>query len=246
MNNKLLQDSSSAGEGGEFIDLSSFLRVLRRWVWIFLVVIVVIEGITLGYALVQTPRYQSSMEILIGQRSGEAPAVTPTELQGLTVTMANLVETRTIAKAAIRRAGLETTPETVLERMSVQPVAETQIIEVTYTDSNPTRGQQVVNAVGEVFSAQISEVSPRVNAVSATVWDSGAVPNAPVGPSPKLWGVLGLVLGAVVGIILVFVAEALDTRWRSPEEVEQILGIPTLGTVRSFEPTKVEKADASG
>jgi capsular polysaccharide biosynthesis protein len=246
MNNKLLQDSSSAGESEEFIDISSFLRVLWRWAGVLVGAILVIEGITLGYALVQTPQYQASMGILIGQRSGEAQVITPTELQGLTVTMANLVETRSIAKAVIRREGLETTPEAFLERMSAQPTTDTQIIEVTYTNPNPTRAQVVVNAVGEVFSAQVSEVSPRVNAVSATVWDTATVPNLPVSPRPKLWGLLGLVLGAVVGMILVFVLEALGNRRRSPEEVEQILGIPTFGTVRAFKPTKLEKESASG
>jgi capsular polysaccharide biosynthesis protein len=246
MNNKLLQDSSSAGESEEFIDISSFLRVLWRWAWVLVGAIFVIEGIILGYTLAQTPQYQAPMRILIGQRSGEAQVIAPSELQGLTVTMAKLVETRSIAKAVIRREGLEISPEAFLERMSAQPITDTQIVEVTYTDSNPTRAQVVVNAVGEVFSAQVSEVSPRVNAVSATVWDRAVVPNLPVSPRPKLWGFLGLILGAVVGMILVFVLEALGNRRRSPEEVEQILGIPTFGTVRAFKPTKLEKEDASG
>jgi capsular polysaccharide biosynthesis protein len=245
MNNKLLQASSSADESEEFIDVSSFLRVLWKRAWVLVMAIIVIEGITLGIALAQTPQYQASMGILIGQRSGEAQVVTPTELQGLTVTMAKLVETRSIATAVIRQVGLETTPEALLRRMDAEPITDTQIIEVTYTDPSPTRAHVAVNAAGEVFSAQVSEVSPRVNAVSATVWDRAAVPNLPVSPRPKIWGVLGLILGAVVGMILVFVLEALGNRRRSPEEVEQILGIPTFGTVRAFKPTKLDKENTS-
>lgn len=41
-------------------------------------------------------------------------------------------------------------------------------------------------------------------------------------------GLLGLVLGAILGIIIAFLAEALDTRVRSSEEIGELLGIPLL------------------
>jgi tyrosine-protein kinase len=51
---------------------------------------------------------------------------------------------------------------------------------------------------------------------------------ARVQPRPVRNGVLGLVLGVVLGIGLAFLREALDTRIRSSEEIEQRLGLPLL------------------
>lgn len=48
-------------------------------------------------------------------------------------------------------------------------------------------------------------------------------------PKPKRNGVLGAVLGFMLGIGLVFVLDAMNTRVRNPAEVEQRLGLPLLG-----------------
>jgi succinoglycan biosynthesis transport protein ExoP len=50
-----------------------------------------------------------------------------------------------------------------------------------------------------------------------------------VAPRPKRNAALGLALGVVVGFLLALLAEALDTRVRSDEEVAERLGVPLLG-----------------
>lgn len=52
-----------------------------------------------------------------------------------------------------------------------------------------------------------------------------------VQPMPVRNGVLGLVFGLVLGIILVFLAEALDTRVRSTEEIGERLKLPLLARI---------------
>jgi tyrosine-protein kinase len=54
---------------------------------------------------------------------------------------------------------------------------------------------------------------------------------AQVQPKPLRNGLLGLVLGAILGIIIAFLAEALDTRVRSSEEIGELLGLPLLAQV---------------
>jgi polysaccharide biosynthesis transport protein len=52
---------------------------------------------------------------------------------------------------------------------------------------------------------------------------------AQVAPRPSRNGILGLVLGAVLGLALAFLFEALDRRVHSYQEIEQALDIPLLG-----------------
>jgi succinoglycan biosynthesis transport protein ExoP len=58
-----------------------------------------------------------------------------------------------------------------------------------------------------------------------------AGPAVQVQPRPVRNGILGLALGVLLGIGLVFLREALDTRVRSAPEVAAKLGIPLLGRV---------------
>ena len=52
-----------------------------------------------------------------------------------------------------------------------------------------------------------------------------------VAPKPVRNGVLGLGLGLILGIILVFLRHALDTRVTSPDEVGRLLGLPLLARI---------------
>jgi succinoglycan biosynthesis transport protein ExoP len=52
-----------------------------------------------------------------------------------------------------------------------------------------------------------------------------------ISPRPVRNGMLGVLLGGVLGIGLVFLLEALDTRVQSTEEVERLLGLPLLARI---------------
>ena len=57
------------------------------------------------------------------------------------------------------------------------------------------------------------------------------VPGAPVSPKPLRSTFLGALLGLAVGLLVVFVRDALDRRLRSAHEVHDELGLPVLGRV---------------
>jgi len=56
-----------------------------------------------------------------------------------------------------------------------------------------------------------------------------------VSPDPLRNALIALVLGSLLGVALAFVLEFVDDSWDSPEEVEEVSGIPTLGVVPRFE-----------
>jgi capsular polysaccharide biosynthesis protein len=55
-----------------------------------------------------------------------------------------------------------------------------------------------------------------------------------VSPKPLRNGLLALVLGLMLGTGMAFLLEYLDHSWRSPEEAEQITGVPTVGIIPEF------------
>ncbi len=238
--------SVGAFEAGEHIlSLRDLLEVLWRRLWVILLVLTVFAGAAVGFSLAQTPMYEASIRVLIGQ----APASVPQgnlggDIEGLrrlTQTMAEAVGTRPIANEVIDRLDLQTTPGDLLSQLSARQVADTQFISIRYRDPSPERAQRVVNAVGEVFSERVSEVSPSANAITATVWEQAETPGGLVSPDLVLNVAMALVVGLVLGVALAFLLEYLDDSWRSPEEAEQITGVPTFGVIPEFKSSTGKK-----
>lgn len=210
-------------------------RAVWRRLWVIALVALVLVGAAVGLGLSQTPIYEASIKVLVGREQGitEAPGDV-LGLQQVTQTMAEVANTRTVANAVIQELDLRTTPESFLANMSVQQLGESQVIQISYADPDPERARVIADTIGETFSEQISDVSPNANAITATTWEQAATPESPISPNLMRNGLLALVVGLMLGIGLAFLLEYLDDTWRSPEEVEQVSGLPTLATIREF------------
>lgn len=232
------------------LSLGDLFDVVRRRAWAIALTALVLAALVIGYSLLfQTPQYEASVKVLIGQSQeddqGSNLGGDVQGLQDLTVTMTETVETRPVAEAVIRRLDLSVTPNDLLQNLRVEQLPSTQIIEVSYEGASPEGAQQVANAVGEEFSGRVAELSEDVYAVTATIVEPAVTPQEPVSPQPLRNGLLALALGTILGVGLAFLLERLDDSWRSPEEVEQISGVPTFGVIPEFRLPRVkDKAKA--
>lgn len=221
------------------------LPVWRR-LWVIIGVVLIVVGATMGFTLTQTPIYQSNIKLLVGPEKGGTSENLGSEvpgLQQLTQTMTSAVATHRVAKGVVRELNTSMTPERVLKNMSAEQDGATQLIDVSYQDPDPGRAQRVANTVGKVFSREVSEANVGANGATVTVWDSAALPKAPVSPNIPLNGLVGLVVGLMLGVALAFLLEHLDDSWRSPEDVERVAGAPTFGIIPPFKvPKKKVKA----
>lgn len=228
------------GAGGEHvISLRELLGVMWRRLDVILLAAVVLAVAVLSYDLfVRAPQYEASIKMFIDQEEGgETLGSAVQGLTDVTVTMAEAVGTRSVAQGAIERLDLSMTPDELLNGLSAEQAAETQFIDISYTNPGPQQAQRIVNAVGMEFSDRISEVT--TNSLTATVWDRAAVPQAPSSPNPARDAAFAAVVGALLGIALAFLLEHLDNSWRSLEEVEQVSGMPTFGVIPEFNPSKL-------
>lgn len=235
-------DALSEVVGDETFSLHSLLKVFRKWLGIILLVIVVVTGVVVSNSLLQTPTYEASTKLLVGQQRGiSASPQDSLALQNLTATMSEAVVSRRVAEEVIQRLDLETSPEAFLANLSAEQVPDTQFIRVSYRATDPRSAQQITNATGEVFSEQVSEISPEASAITVTVWEQAIEPTSPASPQPMRAGVIALVLGCMLGVGLAFVLEYFDDRWESPEEAEIVTGVPTFGVIPEFEASKAAR-----
>ena len=201
---------------------------------------IVCAAVAIGLSLSQTPTYETSSQLLVGQEppedSGRSSSL-GSDIQGLqqaAQTVAVAVNSKPVMEDVVRQLGLEAAPETLLGNLGVKQVEATQFLEVTYSDSNPERAQKIVNTIGDVSAKRISESSAEASGIRATVWEYAEAPSAPTAPDPARNAILALGLGLMLGVGLAFLLEYLDDSWRSQEEVEQISGLPNFGIIPNF------------
>jgi capsular polysaccharide biosynthesis protein len=232
----MLTEETTPSRGGTSSP-QRILQTLRRRMWIIVLVAVVITGSALGFSLSQTPTYEASAKILVGQKStgdtnlgGDVAG-----LQDVTLTVAKAARTVPVAQAVVERLGLpEGSAREVLNNMSTEPDPGTMFVNLSYESSDPERAQLIANTIGQVLSEKVSEVSLGANAITATVWAPATLPKNPVSPDPIRNGIIALVLGSLLGVVLAFLLEYVDDNWDSAEELEEVSGVPTFGVIPRF------------
>jgi capsular polysaccharide biosynthesis protein len=203
-----------------------------------MLVALVTTGSAIGFSLLQTPTYESSVLIQVGEKTtGDTnSALDVADLQELTLTVAKAVPTTPVAEAVVER--LEDPPEggagAVLANSSAEPDPGTVFVNVSYRASDPERAQLIADTIGIVLSEKIPEMNLGANAITATVWEPATLPETPLSPDPIRNGIIGLMLGSLLGLVLVFLFEHVSDSWNSRDELEEDFGVPTLGVVPKF------------
>jgi len=102
-------DRTAVGTESTF-SLEELLRVLRRRFWAIILTAIVLVGAATGFSLIQTPTYEASISILVGQEANSGPSENLSNdvqgLQQLTATMAKAVSTLPVAQTVTERLNM--------------------------------------------------------------------------------------------------------------------------------------------
>src|SRR4051794_11068368 len=227
-------DRTSRPKRGEMVDEardSSWQVMRRRWRVVAAVTLVVAATTGIVSSLL-TPVYSSTATLVVNQPPGGAANLDiASSLQFYARTLVNLVGSDNVAKQVIPKLSFAVTPSQARSEMSFQTINETQLIEVTATDSSAHRAQDLANAWATTFTAYAAEHLKEVAPGSLSVADTASLPDSPVRPRPKLYAAIGLVLGLMLGIGAAFLRERLDNRIQSTEHLTKLFGLPVLATL---------------
>jgi polysaccharide biosynthesis transport protein len=138
-----------------------------------------------------------------------------------------------VATATLRGfPSLRITGSECLERSSVVPRANSDIVDFTVRDVNPERARLMATAYArEYIDSRRASSSPRT---SNAVLVSPAGTAEQVQPRPLRIIAFGVVMGLILGIAGAYLRNALDTNLRDVREVGSLLGLPLLGTIREY------------
>ena len=224
----------------EEIDLREYIGILRRQWWIVaLTTLIVTLAVVIYSFFIVTPMYESSTTMMVGSgNTASLPGGLGIDLGDLN-TNARLAETyrviidsRRVATEVIADMGLDQSPGGLHAQVNVSQVGSTEFIAIRVTNSDPEQAAAIANTIGEVFQETVIEIMEVDN---VSVLDEAIVPTRHVSPNERLNIAIGLVLGLMLGVFIVFVREYLDNTVKTKEDVDRQLGLPVIASIPYME-----------
>ena len=227
-------------------DIEFDLRRLLAELWRKLPVIALCAAIAAAcvgvgeYFLVE-PVYRSTTKLYVqAKKEGN---ILNTDMQVNTLLAKDyteLIKTRDVTEQVIDDLGLDMTHEELISRMTVSVPADTRIIELSVTDTDPAKAQRIVQNISSVAAEHIKKVTDTETVNTA---EKANLPESPIAPRSPRDSAAGALFGAVVASLVLTVRFLRDDRIYTSEDIEQVLGISTLGNV-PLEKTEKKKRRA--
>ena len=168
----------------------------------------------------------TTMYVLSKTEDEDASRVTTQELsagQMLTNDVSTILKSGRVKNDVADQLGLDNLRDYDL---SITSSTTTRVITLSVTGTDPEMTANVANALVADTSQVASEV---MQIQSVNVIDAATVPQSPSGPRRLLYVAVGLLAGLFAAVCIVVIQDMLDTRVRSGEDVEEIVGVPVIG-----------------
>ncbi len=136
-----------------------------------------------------------------------------------------LLESNRVQKATADDLGLKNLNDF---EVSVTSATTSRVIELAVTGTDPDLVARVANAVAQ----NVADISLDVMKVEAVnIIDPAIAPTAPSGPSRPLYVAAALMGGLFLAVAITVVADMINTKVRTADEAEEILGVPVIGRI---------------
>jgi capsular exopolysaccharide synthesis family protein len=132
--------------------LKRYIETIRERIWLVITVVVLALCVAVAYVATADEVYEADASILVSPVSDEAGISSTlglitesTDPLRAVETAATLIESTPIAAETADRLGLNRDPDDILEDISVEPVAESDIVTVTAEASSPEEAAELAN-----------------------------------------------------------------------------------------------------
>ena len=217
----------------ETIDLREYFAIIKKRFWIIAIITVVamvVSGVISFFML--SPVYESKSTLIVNtEKNEETQMITGdqfTVTQKLAVTYGEIIKSRTVLEDVISNLKLDSEYEDLVEKITVSPVKDTQIISISVQDTNPKKARDIANEIPKVFEKEVKRIT---KANDIQVIDKAILPENPIKPNKMMNVAIAAVLGMMIGLFVVFVLEYLDNKIKTPQDVEKHLDLPILGVI---------------
>jgi len=217
------------------MELMKYLRVLLRKWWVIALACVVTVTSAVVFSEIQPPIYRSSAVLQVIPARYDYGLTLAAEQ--LLRQFANQIHTTSTAQQVIDELQLDITVDKLLAGVTVASIPEDFLIQVDADRPDPQEARDVASAFARDFvafhAAEMLDID-RQDRVQIRILE-----DAKYGwvhwPKTKTLALAGGVLGLLIGLLLAFGLEYLESDvLRSTEDVERHVGVAVLGSIPTF------------
>ena len=209
--------------------LLELFKLLRKHLKLVIILPVVMAIATAGVSWgLMANQYTSTVSVYVLGSSEQSSASQYNELTAGQL-MANDVATLANSSIVLERTAQELGMKSLGGfEVSVDSATTTRVIEISVEGDNAEQCAQIANKLAEVLSSVAQSV---MGVENVNVIDQAEVPQAPSGPPRAMYTAAAFLAGIFIAVAIVVIIDMVNTRVRTPEEAEELLGVPVIGRI---------------
>ena len=229
----------------EEIDLKNILQSF--WDRKIGMAIIILICVILGYIYTTyfvSPVYTATATAILtsnGESEDTQPSVTQTEVNlnnSLLSTYRGIATSDSVVNKVISNLGLNISAESLKSQISVTSATNTQIINFSVENADPSLAAKIANEIRRVFAERVAELYDMNNIKPL---DDAKVPTAPSNINHVKDILLFTAGGLVLAIIYVVIANFFDNTVKSSSDIEKAIGINVIAEIPIYEYSKGRK-----
>lgn len=228
------------------ITFREIIKLIKENV-LFIGLIVLIFGL-ISFVISQfviTPQYEATSKVIINQKKDQQENLydNPNEVQTnihLIKTYSEIIDSNEIKSKAIKQANVNENNE-VEKGISITSEENSQIIKINVINKDPKIAVNLANTIAELSKVKIKKVMGIDNLSILSKATNNQV-TSPSLPNKPLNIVIGLFIGLVLSLLIIFIRYLMNNKIKTEKEVEDLLSLPTIGKINDLGGKKNEKS----
>ena len=214
------------------LDLRTLWSLIKKnYILIMLSFIAGVAGAFFISALLISPKYEASMTLVVNTRDEQSITITGDQINSarqLVNTYAVILTNETLIDEIIRVLNLNYSVASLKERISAEPVSQTQVMRMTVVDRDPNTAKMILV---EIMNRAEELLTTTVKAGSVEIVSPPRINYTPVSPRVGLNTAIGGVIGLFLAMVVIFIRKAMANTFITDEDVAAHLGLPVLAVI---------------
>jgi capsular polysaccharide biosynthesis protein len=213
------------------MELRDYLRILRKRGWIIILTTVLTAAAAWGFSQMQTVEWKSTISVFVRPERIDNGTLLATKqiLRGFV----RYIDSLNFSQRVINQLGLDMKPDTLKGKVTIASKDEDYIIQIDVVDTDPAQSERVALEWANQFVQWRDQDNLKQRKEDRV--DANIVQNPTTGkfrPQTTLNVVAGAIIGLLLGVLIVFFLEAIESNiLRSPDDVERVLGTTVIGAI---------------
>ena len=209
--------------------LLELIKLIRKHLALVVALPIVCAVATAAFAWLALPnQYSSSVSMYVLTKASAEGSLASTDLsasQQLANDVATLITDERVAEDTASALQMDSLKG---YKISVASESTTRIVTLTVTGESAQSVAIIANQLAATTDSVAQEVMD-VQAINAI--NEAKEPAAPSGPPRAMYTAVAFLAGICLAVAIVVVIDMVNTRVRSAEEAEELLGLPVIGRI---------------